>query len=473
MFRKVAIIGLLVIATLAAPAWARLPETPRLRQLTVADGLPAHVIHALAGDRSGYLWIGTADGLARYAGVGFRVWREEDGLPANAVSGLYVDADDRLWVATTAGLVLLDREHGRFHRMDDDPESGEDRVIWSVTGTGDGSVWFGTGGSGLYRIGPDGRRQRFMPDADDPRSLPSASVALLATDHAGTLWAGTRGGLARWTGDGFETVPGLEDEPLLLWLAPDRDGRLWVGTPGGAGVVGADGRFSRSLPWQGEGPYARIYSVLLRDSSGQYWLESFGGLAMGRDGRAEVVGTYSELRQGRIKPAWSAAHEDREGGLWLGSADAGLWYLAPSWRQFSRLLHDPDDPRTPANVDVTAIAPAADGGMWTVGNSGALDWLDPGSGHFRHVYSDTGDYVPEVVLEDDAGSVWIGFHAGLARFDRAGGAMHMWQADHPPDPAPDGRVVALVQAAEGLVWAVTAYDGVQARDREGRVRERV
>src|SRR5690606_18215958 len=258
-----------------------------------------------------------------------------------------------------------------------------------------------------------------------------------------------------------------------LWLAPDPDGRLWVGTPGGAGVVGADRRFSRSLPWRGEGPYGRIYSVLLRDSSGQYWLESFGGLAMGHDGRAEVVGTYSELRQGRIKPAWSAAHEDREGGLWLGSADAGLWYLAPSWRQFSILLHDPDDPRTPANVDVTAIAPAADGGMWTVGNSGALDWLDPGSGHFRHVYSDTGDYVPEVVLEDDAGSVWIGFHAGLARFDRAGGAMHMWQADHPTDPAPDGRVVALVQAAEGLVWAVTAYDGVQARDREGRVRERV
>src|SRR5690606_7703838 len=83
-----------------------------------------------------------------------------------------------------------------------------------------------TGASGLYRIGPDGRRQRFMPDPGDPRSLPSASVALLATDHAGTLWAGTRGGLARWTGDGFETVPGLEDEPLLLWLAPDRDGRL-------------------------------------------------------------------------------------------------------------------------------------------------------------------------------------------------------------------------------------------------------
>src|SRR5690606_7703837 len=121
MFRKVAIIGLLVIATLAAPAWARLPETPRLRQLTVADGLPSNVIHALAGDRSGYLWIGTADGLARYDGVGFRVWRKEDGLPANAVSALHVDADDRLWIATTAGLVLLDREHRRLRPVPDRP----------------------------------------------------------------------------------------------------------------------------------------------------------------------------------------------------------------------------------------------------------------------------------------------------------------------------------------------------------------
>ena len=104
MFRKVAIIGLLVIAALAAPAWARLPETPRLRQLTVADGLPSNVIHALAGDRSGYLWIGTADGLARYDGAGFRVWRHDPddpaSLPGNVVQVLYVDSRNRIWVAS-------------------------------------------------------------------------------------------------------------------------------------------------------------------------------------------------------------------------------------------------------------------------------------------------------------------------------------------------------------------------------------
>src|SRR5690606_9953402 len=176
MLRKVAIIGLLVIAA-AATARAGLPETPRLRQITVGDGLPSNVVHALAEDRDGLLWIGTADGLARYDGVGFRVWRREDGLPANHVLDLHVDADNRLWVATIDGLALLDRERGRFQfqRLAGAGDAAA-VVVWSVAGTDDGAIWVGTGGSGLYRIDAGGATRRFMPDPQDPRSLPSASV---------------------------------------------------------------------------------------------------------------------------------------------------------------------------------------------------------------------------------------------------------------------------------------------------------
>src|SRR5690554_329272 len=290
-------IGLLVMAT-AATARAGLPETPRLRQLTVGDGLPSNVIHALAEDRDGLLWIGTGDGLARYDGVGFRIWRREDGLPANIVSDLHVDEDNRLWVAITDGLAVLDREHGRFHLRDaGSPEEGGS-IVWSVTGTDDGAVWFGTGGSGLYRIDADGSVRRFMPDPDDPASLPSAAVPFLETAADGTLWVGTRAGVARWTGEGFQPVPGLPDDPLLLWLTAADDGRLWVGLPQGAGVVDADGRFSQQLPWDQGGVPGRIYSVLLRDRSGHHWLEVRGGLAMTRESRVEPVRTYSDLRQG-------------------------------------------------------------------------------------------------------------------------------------------------------------------------------
>src|SRR5688500_10984261 len=93
---------------------AGVPETPRFRLLGVGDGLPSSKVTALARDRDGYLWIATADGLARHDGVGFRVWRHEPGdpgaLPGNNVQALHVDGDDRVWVATEfGGLSVLDR----------------------------------------------------------------------------------------------------------------------------------------------------------------------------------------------------------------------------------------------------------------------------------------------------------------------------------------------------------------------------
>src|SRR5690606_13728276 len=63
----------------AAPPVAP-PQLPMPRQISVYDGLPSNRINALAEDRQGYLWIGTRDGLARYDGVGYRVWRVGDGL---------------------------------------------------------------------------------------------------------------------------------------------------------------------------------------------------------------------------------------------------------------------------------------------------------------------------------------------------------------------------------------------------------
>src|SRR4029079_13127617 len=81
---------------------ASAPETPQFRQFGVADGLPSSGTTALARDRDGYLWIGTKDGLARYDGVGFRIYRHVPGdstaLPGNTVQALHVDAANRLWV---------------------------------------------------------------------------------------------------------------------------------------------------------------------------------------------------------------------------------------------------------------------------------------------------------------------------------------------------------------------------------------
>src|SRR5690606_21978113 len=88
--------GVLLSAVLAAVAlpWsgraqAGVPEVPRFRAIGVDDGLPATGVNAIVRDAAGYVWVGTSDGLARYDGTGFRVWRHQPGdpqsLPGNNV----------------------------------------------------------------------------------------------------------------------------------------------------------------------------------------------------------------------------------------------------------------------------------------------------------------------------------------------------------------------------------------------------
>ena len=94
------IIWLLLAVATSWPAHAAIPETPRPRQITVADGLPSNRINGITEDQNGYLWIATSDGLARYDGIGFRIWRAEHGLRDNFVWAVHVDARNRVWIGT-------------------------------------------------------------------------------------------------------------------------------------------------------------------------------------------------------------------------------------------------------------------------------------------------------------------------------------------------------------------------------------
>ncbi|HET6396932.1 MAG TPA: two-component regulator propeller domain-containing protein, partial [Pseudoxanthomonas sp.] len=104
-------LGLLLVLALAGAARAAVPDLPRFRMTGADEGLPNTTVTALARDRQGYLWVATWDGLARYDGVGFRVWRHDPkdpaSLPGNLLQAMYVDARDRVWVASENGGVSV------------------------------------------------------------------------------------------------------------------------------------------------------------------------------------------------------------------------------------------------------------------------------------------------------------------------------------------------------------------------------
>ena len=453
---------------------AGLPETPQPQQLTVADGLPSNRINDIAEDAYGYLWIATSDGLARYDGIAFRVWRVGQGLRDNNVWAVHVDARNRVWVGTSsAGLAMLDVDRGAFRYYDrkSNPQIGSDDV-WSIASMRDGTLWFGTSDGGLHRLTTHGVVTRFMPHSGNPRSLPDASVGQLAVAPDGTLWIGTKNGVARWTGHDFARLPPAAlNSAAVNGLTIDADGALWVGTPRGVSVRRPDGSVSLSA-WSDYGK--TLFHVLLRDRDGIYWLDTFDGLGRDSEGEIRNVALYSNAAHGAVKPSWSRAYEDREGGLWFASSDSGLWYLRANWHRFSVLTRQVDDAASPANAYVHGIAPSQSGDMWLVGSGGTLDRLDPETGNIQHALADAGaGYMPMDVHEDRNGKVWISYYQGLARFDPDTGDVQRWNTQQLSDAAIPCDRAWFTETSDGTLWIASELEGIQLRDSDGHVIESI
>jgi signal transduction histidine kinase/ligand-binding sensor domain-containing protein/CheY-like chemotaxis protein len=446
------------------------PEPPPFRQVGVADGLPSSSLTGLALDRAGYVWIATRDGLARFDGVGYSIYRHVPGdprsLPGNFVQTVFVDSRDRVWVGIEGkGLCVLDRERRGFTRISQasHPLLLSDDV-WAIAETADRRIWFGTFGGGLYRLDRDGRLSRFLPVEGKSDALPAENVLALAVDTRGVLWAGTTSGLARWTGHGFATLPAdrLSDQ-VVLSLSPE-GGDLWIGTNHGLDRLRADGRVERPA-WRAGLPGEKVISVL-RDREGARWISTQRGLALERGGRLSLFA--GGLAGDRMM---YMSLEDHEGGLWFASAERGLLRLPAAWSRFAVFRHADADPDGAA-MPVRASALAGDGRVWTVGIGGIVSHLDPATGRFEALPELTrGTPIQRAlsVLEHRDGSLWVGHARGLSRYQPRARRWQHWLNDTPADGLLNGPVRQLAQDGQGRVWIGSYGGGVQARDARGRV----
>ena len=112
----------LLMSLAMAVAAAGNPDAPRVAftHLSLDEGLSQSSVISLLQDRQGFIWLGTWDGLNRYDGYGFTVYRHIAGVPGSLASSqilsLGEDGTGRLWVGTSKGLHRFEPESGTFAR---------------------------------------------------------------------------------------------------------------------------------------------------------------------------------------------------------------------------------------------------------------------------------------------------------------------------------------------------------------------
>src|SRR5258706_3715668 len=144
----------LFLSVLAGPPAFAAPVRPvRFDRLSLEQGLSQSTVMSVFQDRIGYIWLATEDGLNRYDGVSFKVYKHDPAdaasLPSSFVWGVQEDASGNLWIATSNGLAFWERATDRVVRQ----EKLAGRHIRALQLTDNGKqLWLGTRDAGLLRL---------------------------------------------------------------------------------------------------------------------------------------------------------------------------------------------------------------------------------------------------------------------------------------------------------------------------------
>lgn len=458
------LLGLLLCCS---SVFAGLPETPQFRQVTVADGLPSSTLYAVTQDKKGYLWIASKDGLARYDGVSYKIYRYEPGnenaLPGNVVQALYVDPQDRLWIAIEGqGISRLsaDRRSFTHFRKSSHPEMGSDDV-WAMTMTADGALWFGTFAGGLHRMDATGNITRFISDKSNLNSLPTDTILSLATNTKNQLWIGTTKGLSVWDGSKFARIRlGDTFDTFIMQLAGDKDGTMWVGTKKGLLHISVTGeKIGEVLLPQ------KPITGLWQDQQGALWFSDGPTIFQWHNGQL-----FSYMLDSKTPAKIYGVFEDHEGGFWFPTEDRGLLRLTADWRNFSVFMHE-ENSNSLSGVAMLAASEANQNEAWILSQGGGLDLVNLGNGKVKRVLTDIKSWTQNLwsVLQTRDGTVWLGHSKGIAHFNPVSGDIKHFRSDSGAQNILPGGVRLLIQTKNGLLWSASYGAGVQAQDETGRV----
>ncbi len=447
--RRLFLAALLSAGALITPlAQALSPEVP-VHQLSekfwdVSSGLPHSSGKAVLQAASGAVWIGTQNGLARFDGVEFEVFRADrhPGLTDNYIRALFEDESSRLWIATQRGVSF---HEGGDIRMPGGEGRATGRVFAIAPGPGPDEVWLATN-NGLFLA---------SPDRLEAHSRIREPVFSLAHIEGGRLVVGGRGRI--WLLDGNElevhALPDEEAELVVYTLLIDGKD-LVQGLSTGGGLRRAP--IEQPTVWT-EQLLEDLYVLdLLIDHHGTLWIASNSGLKRRLPGNTgiEAVRTRS---LGEIDWVWSL-HVDTESNLWIGSQSGVMRLSKSAFRHYGEIDGLPDGP-----VWVYFEDPVGD--IWVGSDDRGAFRLD--GDHFEQAIlpRDLPHATVNGFLVDRNQRLWVATMRGVAWFS--------WPEIEPletPAELAALNVLGLIQAADGRVW-LAARPGIYSW-REGEL-ERV
>ncbi|WP_177183848.1 hybrid sensor histidine kinase/response regulator [Mucilaginibacter sp. OK283] len=433
---------------MACSFWVSAQEHPmHFQHIGSKENLSELNINTMIQGKQGFIWVGTRDGLNRYDGNKFKVFRndvnDKTSISNNYINHIAEDKDGSLWVATSGGLNKFDRNKNRFIRFlhnDKIPNTLASNFTVNIALDKNGNLWIATLKDGVdqYIIGQH-KFIHYRNNKHDLTSLGDDNARVTYVDSKGDVWIGTAyGGLSLFNAKTKSFTNFKHDERNGSTISADRitsifedsNHRLWVGC-GSGGLNLYD-------------PATATFRHFKNDPNNSNSL------------------AYNSIQ---------CIAEDSNHNLWIGTENGGLSIFNYEKGIFSNHLQDEVDNSSISSNSVDVILKDNMGNMWVSGFASGISLYKKVTDNFRHfnhnsqANSISNNFVLSI-LEDKKASIWIGTDGGgLNQFDPKKGTFKAYRYNDADKTSIGGNyVLALKEDYKNNLWIGTWGDGVSVMD---------
>ncbi len=437
------------------------------------NGLSENTVMAMTQDHDGMLWFATWDGINRFDGYDFHVYKARKSndmeWASNRVDYLCVDTRGNVWCIAYDGHVF--RFDKRRETFDEIPAQGpgRDLVITSIVTLDNGTVWLLAGSDGGIRILPEGKEKKeeqqvFLSSACGEKGTHIYGVHL---DNKGNEWLLTRNGLLRIDPNGKETTyftdahPQGEHSKQAFFDALEADGIIWFTSRQGrvwTYDIANDVFTLDELPCQDD----LIAIRSLKNDNLVFAAKKQGIILTDKQlNPLHIYGAGQEFDFARwpIVSIYIDSHDE----IWLGVDRAGcVCHLNPETGSFKveqmNVEKDPAD----RSVPEFSICENRNGNLWVHPVGGGLSWFDRSQNRLVPFYDEAGSSTwrfsnkLHAMMTDRQGNLWLGTHSkGLEKVSFFDNEFHLYKPLPCNYDTHANQIRALCEDKQKRIWAGT------------------
>jgi ligand-binding sensor domain-containing protein/serine phosphatase RsbU (regulator of sigma subunit) len=457
---------------------------PEAELFTIESGMSQTRVNISFADSYGYLWIGTSEGLNRFDGYKFKIFKhipyDSSSLSQNFIRCIAEDKKTNLWIGTDAGLNFYDRKSGKFRQFIHNPDDSttiSDNQILSVYADNKGYIWVNTERS-FDRIDPSKNNiLHFHHSLNNYNNGTASQNSQIIEDLNGNLWFGNSDGLFSFNPETYKfanyiNIPSnsesLSDNEVLS-IYKDKNGTIWVGTKNGLNKFNPHLKnFQRYLYYNRDGISIACNSVntILEDKKGVFWLGCNKGLILfdQRNSRtvflSDLLINKSLFSIGLVNNLF----QDKSGIIWM-SGFQGLFKIDTKLKKFSVYNTSFYSYPSLSGDMISCVFKESNELIWLGIWDNGLNILNRKTGEVEKYYSANPNRTRRIssnkvrcLLQDHTGTIWLGSINGLDIFDPATRSFIPFREKYPAVSSGilnNRRIICITEDNKGDIWLGT------------------